>query len=65
MKVIYEDSWTELIAHSASSTLWDIGKHILAERNRRNKATTNHEGSTVPHIHSSHENALLRFLIKH
>jgi len=39
-----EDScdWLELIAYSAQ---WDIEKHISAERNRKNKATTNYERS--------------------
>ena len=37
--------WSTLIMHSGNSTPWDIGKHILAERNRRNEATTNHKRS--------------------
>jgi len=39
-----EDScdWSELIPQIAQ---WNIGKQILAERNRRNEATINHERS--------------------
>ena len=37
--------WSALIVYSRNSALWDIGKHILAERNRLNKTTINHESS--------------------
>jgi len=35
--------WSALIAHTGNSASWDIGKQILAERNRLNEAMTNHE----------------------
>ena len=34
--------WSTLISHFGNSTLWDIGRYILAERN---EATTNHKYS--------------------
>ena len=37
--------WSALIAHSGNSAPWNIGKHILAERNRLNEAMTNYERS--------------------
>jgi len=37
--------WLTLIAHSGNSAPWNIRKYILAERNQRNEARTNHERS--------------------
>jgi len=39
----FRESWSALIAHSRNSAPWDIGKHILAEQNRRNEVTTNNK----------------------
>ena len=46
--------WSTLIAHSGNFALWDIVKHILAERNRQNEATINHKRSVNSALRQFH-----------